>query len=74
MPTIIRIIHDRAARAATDATKTRTGRIIALGYRARDELQKILTSDDFKAVAVFSGIGLLMGLIALLFGVQGAWM
>jgi hypothetical protein len=74
MPTIIRIIHDRAARTATDATKTRTGRIIALGYRARDELQKILTSDDFKAVAVFSGIGLLMGLIALLFGVQGAWM
>jgi hypothetical protein len=74
MPTTIRIIYDRAARAATSATKTRTGRLVALGYRARDELQKILASDDFKTVAIFSGIGLLVGLLAMLCGVRGVWM
>ena len=73
MPTIIPITHDRA-RAAADATKNRTGRIVALGHRASDELRKILTSDDFKTVAMFSGIGLLVGLLAMLFGVQGVWM
>src|SRR5690349_3926717 len=69
MPTIIQITHHRT-RAATDTGKNRPGRIAPLGYRAWGELHKILTSDDFKAVAVFSGIGLLVGLLAMLFGVQ----
>jgi hypothetical protein len=73
MPTIIPITHHRS-RAATDVSKSRAGRIAALGYRAWGECQKILTSNDFKAVAMFSGIGLLVGLLAMLFGVQGAWM
>jgi hypothetical protein len=73
MPTIIPITHHRA-RATADARKTRPGRIMALGYRAWSELQKILTSNDFKAVAIFSGIGLLVGLLAMLFGLQGAGM
>jgi hypothetical protein len=74
MPTTIRIIHDSAARAARDVPKSRTGRILALGHRAWSELRKILASNDFKTVAIFSAVGLLIGLIAMLFGVQGVWM
>ena len=74
MPTTIRIIHDSAARASHDVPKNRTGRIMALGHRAWNELRKILASNDFKTVAIFSAIGLLIGLIAMLFGVQGVWM
>jgi hypothetical protein len=32
-----------------------------------------LLSDDFLAVAMFSGIGLLLTLVALSSGVQGVW-
>jgi len=73
MPTTIPITHNRP-RAATYANKSRAGRIVALGYRAWDELQHVARSDDFRTVATFSAIGLLVGLIAMLSGVQGVWM
>ena len=73
MPTIIPITHHKAG-AATDTSKTLTRRIVAVGYRGWDELHKVLTSDDFKAVAIFSSLGLLVGLLAMLFGVTGVWM
>lgn len=73
MPTTIPVTHHRT-RAASHAATSRTGRIAAFGYRAWYELQKILTSNDFRTVATFSAIGLLVGLIAMLSGVQGVWM
>jgi hypothetical protein len=33
-----------------------------------------LFSDDFRAVVLFSGIGLLVSLIAVCAGVQGVWL
>jgi hypothetical protein len=33
-----------------------------------------LLSDEFLAVAMFSGIGLLLTLVVLCFGVQGVWL
>jgi hypothetical protein len=33
-----------------------------------------LLSDDFRAVVLFSGIGLLVSLIAVCTGVQGVWL
>jgi hypothetical protein len=33
-----------------------------------------LLSDDFQAVVLFSGIGLLVSLIAVCTGVQGVWL
>jgi hypothetical protein len=73
MPTTLPIIDDKA-RAATYANKGGTSRIGALGYRAWHEMRTILTSDDFRTVATFSLVGLLVGLLAMLSGVQGVWM
>jgi hypothetical protein len=73
MPTIIPMTHHRA-RVALHANKSGTGQIVAVGHRAWDELQKVLASKDFRTVAIFSGIGLLVGLVAMLSGVQGVWM
>ena len=33
-----------------------------------------ILSDEFLAVAMFSGIGLLLTLVVLCFGVQGVWL
>ncbi len=71
MPTTLPIAHQRAR---APLRPNRAGRIVVLARRTRDELQKILTSNDFKTVAMFSAVGLLLGLLAMLFGVQGAWM
>jgi hypothetical protein len=47
---------------------------MAPGHRAWNELRRVLASNDFTTVAIFSAVGLLIGLIAMLFGVQGVWM
>jgi hypothetical protein len=41
---------------------------------ARLEEPSDFLSEDFRAVVLFSGIGLLVGLIATITGVQGVWL
>lgn len=73
MPTTIPMTHYRA-RTAFYAKKSAAHRIGALGRSAWHKLQKVWSSDDFRAVATFSAIGLLVGLLAIACGVQGVWM
>jgi hypothetical protein len=71
MPTTIPMAHQRQQAALY---KNWSGQIAATAVRARDEFQKTLRSEDFRGVAIFSGIGLLACLIAMWSGVQGVWM
>jgi hypothetical protein len=47
--------------------------VVALGEAGIKEAASFFT-DDFLAVALFSGIGLLVSLIAVFFGEQGVWL
>ena len=73
MPTTIPMAHQRQ-RAALYESRNWSGQIAAAAVHARDEFQKTLRSEDFRSVAIFSGIGLLTCLIAMWSGVQGVWM
>jgi hypothetical protein len=73
MPTTIPMSYQRR-QAARYANRNWFSHIAAEAIRARDEFRKILRSDQFRAVAIFSGIGLLACLIAMMSGVQGVWM
>jgi hypothetical protein len=73
MPTTIPMAHQRR-QAALYANRNWPGQIAAAALDVRDEFQKTLKSEDFRSTALFSGIGLLTCLIAMLSGVQGVWM
>jgi hypothetical protein len=73
MPTTIPMAHQRR-QAANYADGNWSGQITAAALHVRDEFLKSLRSEDFRSVALFSGIGLLTCLIAMWSGVQGVWM
>ena len=73
MPTTIPMAHKRR-QAALYADSNLPSRIATTTIRARDELLKTLRSEDFKNVAIFAAIGLVVSLIAAWSGVQGVWM
>jgi hypothetical protein len=73
MPTTIPMAFQKR-QAAQYADSNWLGQLAAAAIHTRDELQKALRSEDFRSVAIFSGIGLLTCLIAMWSGVQGVWM
>jgi hypothetical protein len=72
MPTTIPMAHQKR-QAALYADRNWSSQISAAAFRVREEFQKTLRSEDFRSVAIFSGIGLLACLIAMWSGVQGVW-
>jgi hypothetical protein len=73
MPTTIPMAHQRR-QAALYTNTYWSGELAAAAVHVREEFRKTLRSEDFRSVAIFSGIGLLTCLIAMWSGVEGVWM
>src|SRR5262249_32176486 len=72
MPTTLPMAQ-RQSRAAFYSARNSSSYFSSPISGVRDELHRVFSSDQFSAVAIFSGIGLLVSLIAIASGVQGVW-